>query len=462
MTHDDLTPDRMHVHDPDITALILDYVRNRLSMEETPLDFPGDREQLGELLSGLLGAEGNDPADVMALYSEHLSRAVISADSPRFFAFIPAAPTKASLLFDMVVSSASLQGISWLEAAGAVAAENQVLRLLADLAGLPERAGGCFVSGGSAGNLSALAVARDTARRSQSLGRARLRVAVGDQAHSSITHTLSILDMDPLLVPTADHRLTGEALGRALVADAEAGNDPATVVAVVATAGTTNAGIIDELSSVAAVAKARGLWLHVDAAYGGAGLFVPGVRSRYEGIEHADSIVMDPHKWLFAPFDCAALLYREPGLARVVHTQDASYLDAIHDEPTDWNPTDYAYHLTRRARGLPLWFSLAVNGTDGYRDAIAHGIELARSTADLIAAAPQLELIREPELSVVLFRRIGWTTADYRHWCEGLLADQIAFVTPSSWEGETVGRLVFLHPQTTIKMVEDVLERTAP
>jgi len=111
---------------------------------------------------------------------------------------------------------------------------------------------------------------------------------------------------------------------------------------------------------------------------------------------------------------------------------------------------------------LPLWFSLAVNGTDGYRDAIAHGIELARSTADLIAAAPQLELIREPELSVVLFRRIGWTTADYRHWCEGLLADQIAFVTPSSWEGETVGRLVFLHPQTTIKLVEDVLERTAP
>ena len=461
MSQDDISPDRMHVHNPATARLVLDYVRDRLSLADTPLDFPGDADRLQHLLAGLIKARGNDASAVMDLYTQELSLAVISADSPRFFAFIPAAPTKASLLFDMVVSSASLQGISWLEAAGAVAAENQVLRLIADMAGFPERAGGCFVSGGSAANLSALVVARDTARRTKNLGDRRLRVVVSDQAHSSIQHTLRILDMSALVVPTEDHRLTGAALEAALLADAAQGNDPANVIAVVATSGTTNAGIIDDLATVAPVAKAHDLWFHVDGAYGGAGLFAPSVRHRYDGIEHADSFILDPHKWLFAPFDCAALLYREPRLARLVHTQDASYLDAIHDEATDWNPTDYAYHLTRRARGMPLWFSLAVHGTDAYRDAIERGLELARETANVIRSTPYLELLREPELSVVLFRRIGWAPEDYRDWCQSMLADQSAFVTPTTWEGETVGRLVFLHPQTTMDMVRGVLDRCA-
>ena len=147
-----------------------------------------------------------------------------------------------------------------------------------------------------------------------------------------------------------------------------AGDD---VIAVVATGGTTNAGIVDDLDGVADVAEERKLWFHVDGAYGAAALFAPSVRQRFRGIERVDSFVVDPHKWLFAPFDCAALLYREPRLAKAVHSQDASYLEVLHtDAPEEWNPSDYAYHLTRRARGMPLWFSLAVNGTDAYRDAV--------------------------------------------------------------------------------------------
>ena len=451
----------MHSVDPTTELMIrsvLAYAENRLRLNPVPLD-RGSRDpaELDAALKGLLGPGPHNPDQILGVYTSVIAPAVISADSPRFLGFIPAAPTKASLLFDMLISCASIQGISWLEAAGAIHAENQVLRLIADRAGLPAEAGGCFVSGGSAGNLSSLVVAREVAKRKAGLAAAgrRWRVAVSEDAHSSITNALRILEMDALIVRADDHRLTGAGLRAAIEAD----GDPRSLAAVVATSGTTNAGIIDDLAGVADVARERGLWFHVDGAYGGAGLFAPSIRSRYDGIEHADSFIVDPHKWLFAPFDCAALLYRNPSVARSVHKQDASYLDVIHDRPGEWNPTDYAYHLTRRARGLPLWFSLAVYGVDAYSEAIEAAIELARQTAAEIRARDHLELIREPELGVVLFRRRGWDSAQHTRWADQLLTDQVAFIPPSAWEGQTVARFAFLHPDTSMDLVRQILDR---
>jgi aromatic-L-amino-acid/L-tryptophan decarboxylase len=444
---------------------VLAYAENRLRLDPVPLD-EGSRDpaELDLAVRGLLGDLPHNPDQVLGVYTSCLAPAVISADSPRFLGFIPAAPTKASLLFDMLISCASIQGISWLEAAGAIHAENQVLRLIADRAGLPDSAGGCFVSGGSAANLSALVVAREVAKRTAGTAAAgpgtagrRWRVAVSTDAHSSIASTLRILEMEPLTVATDDHRLTGAALRAAIEAD----GDPSSIAAVVATSGTTNAGIIDDLAGAAEVCRELGAWFHVDGAYGGAGLFAPSVRRAYDGIEHADSFVVDPHKWLFAPFDCAALLYRDPALARSVHRQDASYLDVIHESPAEWNPTDYAYHLTRRARGLPLWFSLAVYGVRAYSDAIEAAISLARQAAAEIADRDYLELIREPELGVVLFRRTGWAPAQYTRWADQLLHDQVAFIPPTAWEGETVARFAFLHPHTSIDLVREILDRMA-
>jgi glutamate/tyrosine decarboxylase-like PLP-dependent enzyme len=442
---------------------VLAYAENRLRLDPVPLD-QGYRDpaELEAALGGLLGEEGHNPDQVLGVYAATVAPAVISADSPRFLGFIPAAPTKAALLFDMLVSCASIQGISWLEAAGAIYAENQVLALIAARAGLPERSGGCFVSGGSAANLSALAVAREMAKRraaetAPDRAAGRWRVIVGSDAHSSVANTLRLLEMDPLVVPSPDHRLTGAAVRAALEAD----EDPGSVAAVVATAGTTNAGIVDDLAGIAEVTRERGFWFHVDGAYGGAGLFAPSVRDRYAGVEHADSFIVDPHKWLFAPFDCAALIYRNPALARTVHRQDASYLDVIHDEPATWNPTDYAYHLTRRARGLPLWFSLAVHGVAAYTAAIEAALALARDAAAEIRGRDYLELICEPQLSVVLFRRLGWGHQDYTRWADQLLADQVAFLPPTSWEGETVARFAFLHPHTPLDLVRTVLDRMA-
>jgi aromatic-L-amino-acid/L-tryptophan decarboxylase len=442
----------MFAYDAQLADLILAYARQRLSMDPIPIGRGASSRPDAEALGRLLTADGTEPEVVLDAFFDQVVPSSIPADSPDYLAFIAQAPTPAARLFDMLVSSASMSASHWFEAAGAVTAENQTLRLLADLAGLPPQAGGCFVSGGSAANLSALIVARE---QSGERGR-RARIAVSSEAHASVALALKVIAVDALVVQADDHRLTGAALESALAADP----DPGDVIGVVATAGTTNAGIIDDLSGIAEVARARGLWLHVDGAYGAAALFVPDYRALFAGIEHADSLVIDPHKWLFAPYDCGALIYREPELARRALTQRASYLDTLTD--TDgWNPADYAFHLTRRPRGLALWFSLAVHGTDAYRDAIATGLRTAGACADLIDGLPHLELVRRPELTVVLFRRDGWGVDDYEAWSRRLFAAQIAFVAPTTWEGEPTARLAFLHPSTSIESVQTILTAMA-
>src|SRR3954471_22994430 len=190
---------------------VLAYAENRLRLDPVPLDQGTlTAAQLSDRLDGVIGQQGRGVDEVLGVYASVIAPSIISADSPRFLGFIPAAPSKASLLFDMLVSCASIQGISWLEASGAIAAENTVLRLIADEAGLPAGAGGCFVSGGSAGNLSCLAVARETAKKklgADGTGR-RLRVIVGTGAHSSIVNPLRVLEMDARVVETPDHRMT--------------------------------------------------------------------------------------------------------------------------------------------------------------------------------------------------------------------------------------------------------------
>ncbi len=446
----------MHRYDAgteEIAQLCFDYSIARLRMDPVPLDGPLTLAELEARAGKTITREGRPPEDVMALFAEVLAPACVSNDSPKMLAFIPGAPTKASQLFDVVVSASAIYGGSWMEGSGAVYAENQALRWVADLAGLPDAAGGCFVSGGSAGNLSALVAARETAARRRSDRPARWRVAIGDQAHSSLENTIRILDALPLVVPTGDDdRLDGADLRAALDADP----DPTSVFAVVGTGGTTNSGQIDDLEGIASIARERGLWFHVDGAYGLAALAAPSVHDRFRGVEHADSLVVDPHKWLFAPYDCAALLYRDPELARLAHTQHAAYLDAI-EVRDEWNPSDYAYHLTRRARGLPFWFSLAVHGTDAYTAAIERTLGIAQDAARRIDASPHLELVRNPELTVVLWRRPGWSTDQYTTWSRQLLVDQRAFAMPTTWRGETVARAVFLNPECPPEIVDDVI-----
>ncbi len=446
----------MFNYDPVLGDAIFEYCRERLAMDPVPLDYGSLKSIPDTALDGLISPEGRDPKEILSFFTDQLAHSVVSIDSPRFLAFIPNAPTKSSLLFDMVVACSGLNGTSWLESAGVVVAENQALEFLADRIGLPKGAGGCFVSGGSIGNLSALTVGRDVGRsRRPDLAPHTLRYAISADAHSSVGSALHILGMEALLIEPDDHRLTIENVRAALAADPH----PETVIGIVATCGTTNAGIVDDLEGLGTYCRENDLWFHVDGAYGGAAMFSTSETPLIRGLRHADSFIVDPHKWLYAPLDCAALIYRDPRLARAVHTQQAGYLDILHegtDESFDWNPSDFAIHLSRRARGLPFWFSLVTEGVRNYETAVQTAIDMAHHTAQRIEDVDYLELVRPVSLSVVLFRRKGWTPEQYNEWSHQLLRDQIAFVTPTKWEGETIARFAFLHPDTTDEMVDEI------
>jgi glutamate/tyrosine decarboxylase-like PLP-dependent enzyme len=361
-------PTSMHRYSDEserVAQAALAYARERLRGDPVPLGGPRTPAELEAAAGQTITPTGLGGDAAMRLFADVLARATVSVDNPRYLAFIPAAPTEAATLFDLVVAASSIYAGSWLEAAGATYAENQALRWVADLAGLPETAGGCFVQGGTVGNLSALVAARHAflaARHGRPRG--RLQVAATGEVHSSIVTAAQVMDVDVIGVATdARGRMTAAALEAALAEGAGDG-----LFAAVATAGTTNLGVIDDLAGIATVCERRGIWFHVDAAYGGAGLAAPSVRDLFGGIERCDSFIVDPHKWLFAPYDCCALVYRRPELARAAHAQHAGYLEAI-QAGGEWNASDFAVHLSRRARGLPFWFSLAAHGTDAYRDA---------------------------------------------------------------------------------------------
>ncbi|MCP3854956.1 MAG: aminotransferase class V-fold PLP-dependent enzyme [Actinomycetia bacterium] len=451
----------MHHYDAETDALaraVIDTALSRVRMDPPPLDGPRTADELARTAGPTITEEGLGGAEALRVLRDVLAPATISIDHPRFLAFVPAAPTEAAVLADLIVGASSIYAGSWMEGAGAVYAENVALRFLADEIGFPDGAGGVFVSGGTAGNLSALVAARHRARAGrteQGQSRPHRWSIVGSaEAHSSIQAAADVMDCDIIDVPVdANARLTGAAVRARLEELDDETRDG--IFAVVATGGTTNLGVVDDLAGVAETCADHDLWFHVDGAYGGAALLAPSARPRFAGIERADSFIVDPHKWLFAPFDSCALLYRDPDAARSAHTQQAGYLDVL--TTGEWNPSDFAHHLSRRARGVPFWFSLATHGVQAYRDAIEQALTLARDTAALVRAHPDLELVHEPELSVVAFRRRGWQKAAYDAWSDRILRRGLAFVVPTGTHEGPALRFCFINPRTTITDVELIL-----
>ena len=434
----------MHVWDGQTELFadsVIGYAIERLRVPKDPQWGASPADELAAALAGAVRADGAGADEAMRLFKDVLLPACRPMDDPLNLAYVPTAPSLAATMFDLVVSSVSIFGGNWEAGAGAIAAENQAIRWLSDLAGLPETAGGVFLPGGSAVNLSALVTARTVF--TNRFGRTpRFTVAATDDVHASVRAAARVMDIDVLVVPLdAKGRMTGGALRTAL--DSHGGSG---VFAVVATGGTTNAGAIDDLDGIADVCADRSIWLHVDGAYGLAALASPTGRARLQGIERVDSFGVDPHKWLFAPYDCAALVYRDPAPAAETHAQHGNYLDAV--DRGEWNPADYAYHLSRRARGLPLWFSLVTYGTQAYADAVDASLLSAAAFAAEVDRRDGFRLLLEPELSVVLFTRHGWSREMYLQWSKERAREGRWLVVPTTWQGEACLRICLVNPRT--------------
>ena len=440
--------------DSGLRDAIFQYAAGRLDYNPPPLDGTKSLENLSEVAGPTITEEGLGGKKALELFADVLAPATISTDHPGYLSFIPAAPTEAASLFDLVVSASSIYGGSWLEGAGAVYAENQVLDLLATECGLPKSSGGVFVQGGTLGNLSALVTAREVAQRKN--GNRNYTIICSTESHSSVKSVAKVISVGTSAADSGESGAIDYESAKAAYEAAVAGG--LTPFAIVGTAGTTNFGIIDDLAGLAKLAKEKDLWFHIDGAYGLAGILVPELKQHYVGIEQADSLIVDPHKWLFSPFDACALIYRNPSLAKEVFSQHGEYLEPVNKNKDEWNPSDYAINLTRRARGLPLWFSLATHGVATYREAIRANVDLAHRAAEEIEKRDYLALVRKPQLSVVVFERVGWEQADYDAWSEKLLAEQIALVLPSSLRGRPHTRFAIVNPMTTMALLVEILD----
>jgi aromatic-L-amino-acid/L-tryptophan decarboxylase len=322
---------------------------------------------------------------------------------PAFLAFVPSAGTWPSALADFVASACNIYAGSWMESAGPSQVELEVLGWFKEWIGYPESAAGSLLTGGSAANMTALACAREHLAGPMS---DRLMVYVSDQSHSSLARAARVLGFRPdqVRVVATDRslRFRPQALGAAIDADVRAGRRP---LFVSVSGGATNAGTIDPLPELAELCRDRGVWMHADAAYGGFAVLTERGRRQLEGLALADSIAIDPHKWLYQPYECGCLLVRDGRALRQAFEITPDYLSDAAASQAEVNFADLGMQLTRAARAVKVWVSVRYFGLDAFRRAIDRALDLASFAAQRADRSDTLELIAAPTLGIVCLRR---------------------------------------------------------
>ena len=440
---------RPFAFDPKQITKMLDWAAQRIVEGPDPKAGARSFVELDPDLAGSITDDGIGADAAFTLFTDTIVPTIRPFDHPASLSFVASAPSTASLAFDAVLGPTEIFAGNWDAGAGAIHAENQALAWLAGMAGWTDAAGGVFVAGGTLGNLSALHAAR-TWRAAQTNRPERWAILCSSEAHSSIKAVADVMDVD-LITVLADKtgRMNAQAAKTAMT-------QPDRVFAIVANAGATNCGAVDDIAGLADLADQHGIWLHLDGAYGLAAMADSKTRPIFNGIDRAHSFIVDPHKWLFAPYDSCALVYRDARWGAAAHGQRAVYLDAI--DAGEWNPSDYALHLTRRARGLPLWFSLATHGAAAYGDAIAQCLAISQKIADGINAMPHLDLLLGPQLSVILFKPTGMDAAAMDAWAESKRRSGALLCLPTTWHGEKVFRICVVNPNTDADLVLAELE----
>jgi aromatic-L-amino-acid/L-tryptophan decarboxylase len=325
------------------------------------------------------------------------------SDHPGYLAYVPACGTWPGALGDFIASALNVYAGAWMDSAGPTQLELVVVDWFRRWIGYPDRAAGILLNGGSAANMTALACAREALLGAMSDG---VVAYASDQAHSSIARAARILGFRPdqlrVLPSDGSHRLRPDVLSEAMAADRRAGRRP---LFVAAAAGSTNTGAVDPLADLAEVCRHHGAWLHVDGAYGGFAALTERGRALLAGIEEADSVTLDPHKWLYQPFECGSLLVRDGHLLREAFQVSPDYLEDTAPGSEEVNFSDLGMQLTRMTRALKVWGSIQTFGLAAFREAIDRAMDLALRAQERIEASDHLEVLSPATLGVVCFRR---------------------------------------------------------
>lgn len=376
---------------------------------------------------------------------------------PRFFAFVPGPGNYVSVMAEALAAGYNVFAGTWLGGSAAEAIEIVTIDWLRQLCGFPEGCKGLFVSGGTVANLTALAVARHVIL-SDHLENAVAYLS--DQAHSSLEKALRVLGFLPhqirYLITDKDYRLAPNDVAAAIAEDRIAGKRP---FCLIATAGTTNTGAIDPLVPLREICDREHLWLHVDGAYGAAAVLCDQGRALLEGLALADSLSLDPHKWLFQPFETGCVLVREGAHLRNTFRILPDYLQDVHRNQEELNFTDLGIQLTRSFRALKLWLSFKVFGIAAFRAAIAQGFRLAEFAEARLREMPNWEIVSPAQTAVICFRHRGSDDAAHACFVDAMLKDGFALATSTVLRGRTVLRMCTINPRTTESDVELTLEK---
>ncbi len=444
---------------------VVDLVVGRLaSLGEQPAVRGASRAEMERRLRQAAPSRGEAFDQILGQLERDVLPFASSSDHPRFFAYVPSCPTWPGVLGDVLAAGFNVYQGSWLESAGPSELELIVLDWFKEWIGYPEQAAGLLLSGGSAANLTAIACAAEDRLDDRSSA----TVYLSSQTHFSVVRALRVLgfaeEQIRVLPVDSRYRIRLEVLDRTIRADRRAGRHP---FMLVANAGTTNSGAVDPLPELSAVCDEHGLWLHADAAYGGFAVLTERGRKVLRGLALADSVTLDPHKWLYQPYESGCLLMREGRLLRRAFHMLPDYLrDAdVAESRGEVNFSDLGLQLTRASRSLKLWLSLKYFGVDAFRAAIDRSLDLARHAQIRIETSREFELVSPAVLGVVCFRRRpeGVRDADELEDLNAALVAGLAdsgrgMISSTRLDGRFALRLCVLNHNSSMADVDEVLD----
>jgi len=482
----DMSPEAFRHLGHRVVDMIADYYR---TVRDVPV-FPGRTSPtVAAAFDEPLPTAGQDPGSILDAWTEKVLPNATHLGSPRYFGFVNGSGTMMSVLAEALAASVNMNVGAWKPAPAATEIERRTIAWIAELVGYPATAGGLFLSGGTMANFTAILAALrntagyDTTREGLQSDRRRGRFLLymaDHEGHSSIVRVADMLNLgrDAIRrVPsTDDFTMDAGALERMLDEDAARGDTPFCVVAQV---GSINVGAVDPLEDLARVCAERGLWFHADGACGAVGAMLPEKRALFQGLEKADSITLDPHKWLYIPYECGCVLVRDPEKLRRAFSITAPYLrGTLPTEHTGLDYLEYGPQMSRGFRALKVWMSLKHYGVEGYRKLLGQNVRCAEHLDRLVRASADFEALHRPTLFIYSFRyapedlRSAATRAtEYRAAIDAYLdtlnqriADELqltgmAFVMTTSVRHRTVLRFSICSHRTTLADIEVVFEK---